>query len=279
MNTILLALLLVQDKTYDLKLNPSRQTGQRFQQDADQHMKMMMTANGQPVPGKEEKKLFSGMEEVVSANAEGAYELLWTFQKAQRLEGGEMKPFGFEGKTVRVKRAGKDAEKVFAYADGSPVADADLKGLKDSFDGSGKGDMSKALAPPKPVKVGESWTPDVMAVAATFEKGMAEAVDPAKSKGLFTLKSVQVRDGVEFGQIEGTMEFHLGAMGPLKLKTPIVMKITAELDARLDGVAPAGVMKVKGEMKGLSEAQIQDQTIAIDLDMVMTGTKSKSLLK
>lgn len=269
---------LAQEKTYDLKLNAPRKAGQKFQMQVTQHMKMQMNANGQPAGGKEEKKLMEGAEEVVSADPEGAYELRWTFSKAQQLAGAEMVPYGFDGKTVKVKKAGKDADKEYSYADGSPVAEADLKGLKD-FDGDGKGDVSKILAPGKPVKVGESWEPDVKAAAGMFEKDMADAIDPAKSKARFTLKSVEQRGGAEFGRIEGILEFSLGSMGPLKLETPMLMKFDIEMDARLDGGAQEGVMKLKAQLKGESDVEAQGQKIRIAMDLNMVGAKTKTLAK
>jgi hypothetical protein len=189
-----------------------------------------------------------------------------------------MSPYVFHGRTVRVKKA-KQAEPTFAYEDGGPVSEEDLKGLKESFDGDGKDDASKTFAPPKPVKVGESWEPDPAAVAAGFEKDMAGAVDPAKSKVRFTLVSVETRGGAEFGKIEGTLSLALNAMGPMKLETPVLLKMAVELDVCVDGSAPAGVMKMKGELKGESDVDVQGQKVRLDLDLTMVGVKSKALLK
>jgi hypothetical protein len=267
-----------QDKTYDLKLDALPKPGQMFQVDASRHMKMGLQANGQPAGAQEDKKLFAGTEEVVSVGPDGAQELRWTFTKAQRLEEDAMKPYGFHGKTIRVKKARKAAA-TYAYDDGGPVSEEDLKGLQESFDGDGKGDASKAFAPPKPVKVGESWEPDPVAVASTFEEGMAGAVDPAKSKVRFTLVSVETRGGAEFGKIEGTLTLALNAMGPMKLETPMLLKMSVELDVCIDGSAPAGVMKMKGELKGASDVDAQGQKVRLDIDLTMVGVKSKALLK
>jgi hypothetical protein len=57
------------------------------------------------------------------------------------------------------------------------------------------------------------------------------------------------------------------------------MKFTVELDARIDGLAQSGVVKIKGEMKGASDTEAQGQKISLDLDLLMVGSKSKVLLK
>ena len=267
-----------QDKAYDLKLNTPRKTGQKCRLTESNQMKMSMNANGQPAAQNEEKTRFEAVEEVIKSDGQGNAELRWTFSKAEHLEEGETKPYGFQGKTVTVKQVkGKDSE--FAYADGGAIAEADLAGLKKAFDEDGDDKAAKALAPPKPVKVGDSWSPDVKEVAEMFDKDMAAGVDVAKSKAKFTLKAIEKRGGSEFGKIEGTIELAMGAMGPLKLETPIVMKLNAELDVCVDGSLPDGVMKLKAEMKGGSNADAGGTQVKLDLDLNVSGEMTKTTVK
>lgn len=269
------ALCAVQDPAYDLKLDTPRKPGQKHALKEFNTMKMVMKANGELAGENEEKKHFEASEEVVAAG-----EHRWAFAKAERLAEGMMKPYGFAGKTVVVKSApGK--ERSFAYADGSALADEDLEGIKDAFDedAGGEKDPAKLLAPGKPVKVGESWSPNVAEVAKMFDEEMASAVDPKKSSAKFTLKSVEKRGGADYGKIEGLIELALGSMGPMKLETPLVMKMAVDLDVCIDGSSSAGTMKVKAELKGASEAGVEGQKIKIDLDLTATAEMVKTPLK
>jgi hypothetical protein len=281
MHAALLALSLLaaaQEKTYDLKLNAPAKAGQKLHMNMSQTLQMRVEANGQPAGANEEKKLFEGTEEVLASDADGNGERRWSFTKAERLEKGEMTPYGFMGKTVLVKKA-KGEELAFTYADGSPVADEDLKGLKEACDAKSKGDAAKAFAPGKPVKVGESWEPDINAVAEMFGKDMAGGIDPAKSKVRFTLTSVETREGAVYGRIEGTLDFSLSSMGPLKLETALPVKLAVDLDVCIDGSSQSGLMKIKGEVKGESDVDAQGQKVRIGLNLTMAGQKSKRLLK
>jgi hypothetical protein len=112
-----------------------------------------------------------------------------------------------------------------------------------------------------------------------FDEEMSGAVDLEKSKTLFTLKSVETRDGAEFGKIEGMMELSLGQMGPMKLETPILFKVSLTADACIDGKLPDGVLVMKAEMKGKSAAAGPSGKIELDLDMTATGKKTAKTAK
>lgn len=273
--TLAVCLLLSQEKAYDLKLDAPRKAGQRTRLAGTEHMTMSMKADGQLAAAKEDKKLFEALEEVVASDGRGGEELRWTFSKAERLVEGEMKPYGFQGKTVKVKLA-KGKEREFAYADGGKISEEDLEALKKAFGEDDREEASKAFAPSKPVKVGESWMPDVAAVARAMDEELAAAVDAARSKASFTLKAVERRDGADFGKIDGILELALGSMGPLKLETPVVMKMSLEMDVCVDGNSPLGTMKVKGEMKGGSAAEVEGQKFRVDLDILALGLMSKT---
>lgn len=266
-----------QDKAYDLKLDTPRKAGQTLRILEVQHTKMSMLVNGQPAAASEEKFHVEGQEEVVSADDRGGRELRWTFTKAESLAEGKMAPLGFQGKTVLVKKA-KDQETRYSYADGSALGEDDLQALK-KIDKGEDDEASKALAPPKPVKVGESWSPDIRALAGTLDKDMAQAVDIAKSSAKFTLKAVEKRGGAEFGRIEGAVELALGALGPLKLETPLSMKLTFELDVCVDGALPDGEAKMKAVMKGASAAEADGNKVTLQVDLTSVGHMTKALKK
>jgi hypothetical protein len=268
----------VQDQAYDLKLDSPRKAGQKLQILEVQHTKMSMLVNGQPAAASEEKIHVEALEEVVSADGPGVFELRWTFSKAETTSEGKAVPLGFQGKTVRATKA-KDEETRYAYAEGGALADGDLAALKKVFDDKGDDSASKALAPGKPVKVGESWSPEIRALAEMLDKDMAGAVDVAKSSARFTLKAVEKRGGADFGKIEGHVELALGALGPLKLETPLVMKMSLELDVRVDGSRPDGVAKFKAVMKGASAAEADGNKVNLDVDLTSVGHATKTTAK
>ena len=271
-----------QDKTYDLKLDPKPVKGHKSEQLEKTSMKMVMKVNGTPAGGMTDDKVFAAAEEILAVDADDRTKRRWTFSKATRLVEGKAVPYGFQGKTVTMTDA-KGKAREFAVEGGGAISEEDLAGLKEAFDDAkveGKPSGSELFAPPKPVKAGESWTSDVKkAVQTMFDEEMAAAIDPAKSKLGFTLKSVETRAGVEFGKIEGTMELAFTSFGPLKLDQPILMKFTVDLDACIDKKLPDGVMKMKGEMKGKSPATTDAGKIEIEMDMTMDMEKTVKTTK
>lgn len=279
---ILLALVLslatAQDKTYDLKLDWKPVAGHKSDLAESSSMKMVMKITGQPeAMNMTEETTYAASEEVVSADADGGSVRSWKFAKAMQSKEGPMAPLSFQGKTISVKHV-KGKPREFSVAGGELSAE-DLAALKKAFmvgdNGPGEASASEILAPKKPVKVGESWSPDIKTlVKGMFDADMAEAVDPAKSKVAFTLKSVETRGGVEFGKIEGVLELALGMMGPMKLETPLLLKMTMDADHCIDGKLPDGEMSLKAELKGKSSAAGPNGKIDIDLDMTVKGQTS-----
>jgi len=275
---LMLALLATsaQDKTYDLKLEAKPVKGHKAELTEASLMKMTMKMTGLPEPmAMGEETNFAAAQEVLAADADGNCELKWVFSKATQNKEGQNVALGFQGKTVLVKQV-KGKSREFSYEGGGKIAEEDLPALKKAFMGGeekpGQPSGAEMFAPKKPVKVGESWTLDLkVVVKGMFDAEMAEAVQFDKATSKFTLKSVESRNGSDFGKIDGTIELPLGAMGPMKLDTPVVLKMTLEADACIDGKLPDHVLKIKAEMKGKSAAAGPNGKIDIDLDMTMNG--------
>lgn len=281
---LICALLAVaaQDKTYDLKLESKPVKGHKSEQHEKTSMKMVMKVNGQPAGVQADEKVFAAAEEILDVDADGQAKRRWTFTKATHLHDDKPEPYGFQGKAVIVSDS-KGKPRTFTYADGGAVAEHDLEGLKEAFDDpktEGKASGADLFAPPKPVKAGESWSGDVKKVVAMmFDAEMAEAVDLAKSKLSFTLKSVETRGGVEYGKVTGGMDLTFSAFGPLKLEQPMAMKFSVEMDVCVDGKLPDGVIKMKGGMKGKSPASVEANKVEIEIDMSMEMDKSVKTTK
>ena len=280
---IVLSLAPAQDKTYDLKLDWKPVAGHKTELAETSNMKMVMKITGQPEPmNMAEDTSLAATEEVVSADAQGGSERTWKFSKAMQSKEGPLAPLSFQGKTVVLKHAkGKGRE--FSIDKAEPSAE-DLATLRKAFmagdEKPGEATGAEIFAPKKPVKVGESWSPDLKSIVKSmFDAEMAEAIDPAKSKAMFTLKSVESRGGVEFGKIEGVLELALGMMGPMKLETPLMLKMTMDADHCIDGKLPDGAMTLKAELKGKSSAAGPAGKIDIDLDMTMKGQTSTKTVK
>ena len=260
-----------QEKTYDLKFDAKPVKGHKSEQFLKTATRLAMKVNGQPAGGMTEDKVFAAIQEILAVDADDRTKRRWVFSKASRQVEGKALSFGFEGRTVIMTDA-KGKAREFTLEGGGSFSEQDLKGLKEAFDEAkeeGKPSITDLLAPPKSVKVGESWTVDVKKGGAVVDKKMMEAIDPAKSRIIYTLKSVETRSGVEFGKIAGTMELVLTAFGPLKLDLPLTVNIVVEVESCIDGKLPDGVSRVKAELKGKSPATTDSGKIEIEVDLTM----------
>lgn len=280
---LVLGLAAPQDKTYDLSLNWKPVAGHKSELAETSSMKMVMKITGQPEPvNMAEETAMAATQEVVTADDKGGSERLWKFSKAMQSKEGPMAPLSFQGKTVALKHT-KGQPREFSLDKGELSAE-DVATLRKAFmiddEKPGEPSGSEVFAPKKPVKVGESWSPDIKAIVkGMFDAEMAEAVDLTKSKVTFTLKSVEARSGIEFAKIEGSLELGLGMMGPMKLDTPLQLKMTFEADHCIDGKVPDGAMSLKADLKGKSSAAGPAGKIDIDLDMSMKGQTSTKTVK
>ena len=276
MLTLLLCLatpLLAQEKTYDLRAETPLKAGQKVHSIESTSMNLSMSVNGKEASTLEEQKIFDWAEVVLTADGKGNATMRRDFTKARRSEGGELEPFGFEGKSVRVTRT-EGKPDTYSYVDGSPMNADDVKGLKSITSRKGDGvEDDNALYPPKPIRVGESWKPEIKAVADMFGE-MSEGVDLSKSTARFTLKSVEKRGSSEFGQVNGVISLYLHQVGPIELQTPIVMAMTIDMDVCIDGSIPDGVLKMKLEMQGASSADINGKQVRLGVQM--TGDNQMS---
>ena len=278
--TLLLCLALpaaAQEKTYDLKLEAPLRAGQKTKLMETSVMSMTLHTNGQLAASSEERKQFEAIESVLQSDGKGNAELRQAFLKAQRLEDGKMTSYGFHGRTLLVKRVKGQADR-FTYADGSSLAKVDLDALKGAlFSNSGDEKGEAALQPPKPVKVGESWSPDIHAVAKLFSDDEMDVV-VAGSKARFLLRSVEMRGGLEFGKIDGSIELAVKSMGPLALDTAIPITITINMDVCVDGTSEDGTLKMTMRMKGSSTTRVETTKLKIDIDMAAEGNMSRTTM-
>jgi hypothetical protein len=282
-------LLSAQDsnKTYELKLKCPPVVGHKtdMTHTESQKMSMVIKAGDQVVQAvnQAEDRSFAALEEILKVEGDKPTLLRWKFSKAVKMAEGKETVFGFQGKTVLVKKSeGQDTE--YSYEGGARLEGEDLDAVRKAFMGNEEKKGSSAeemFAPKKPVKVGESWNPPLEAITkGMFDGDMAQAVDLKSSKTMFTLKSVSDRSGVLFGKIEALMDLALTQMGPLKLDTPIKMKMTGDFDVCIDGKIPDGELKLVMVMKGSTTSEGPNGVMfSIDTDMNVKTVGQKRTAK
>jgi hypothetical protein len=276
--------LLAQDqpKKYDLKLDWKPVEGYQTEVSSDdaETSSVSISAEGQTLTEelRNEATTLLYTEVAIRVKEDKATESRLSFSKATRRRDDRETTLGFEGKTVVVK-VDAEGRHTFTYEDGEAIAPEDLEVLSKLPDYSDKkpGEPSgeEIFAPKTPVALGESWTPDIELMAQAFGGG-AVAIDPGQSSATATLKSVTTRDGVDFGQIELSMDLYLTKFGPMQLDKPVLMKMSAHIDACIDGQQPDGAMTMTGESEGETEASVEGTPRKLHLSLDM---KTKDLVR
>ena len=251
-----------QPKRYDLKLAwktaVEGHKSELSQDDSKAFTLKLLNSDGKPFT-QENKELrsFAAVEVIRKVKDGKAVVSLWSFTKATQHREDQEMPFAFQGRTVVVTRVA-EGNRLFAYDDGQPVASDDaaiLAGLWDSESKPGEMSGEEIFAPKKPVAVGEQWMPDVTTISEGLKLG--DGIDLKRSSAKATLKSAEVRDGVEFGTVELYVELWLTKFGPMQLDNAVPMKVEAEIDACIDGALPDGIMTTSMKAKGDSPASME----------------------
>jgi len=267
-------------KKYDLKFTEKLSPGQRLACSETGSMNMTATffTDGKPVK-KENSTGFSCeyLMEVLKCRGHRAAEAKWTLSKATRRDKGTESPCGFAGKTLLVTWD-EDGKKTIRYEQGAELTAEDLETAKE-LHASGiktpRGQPSgyEVFGPKEPVAVGDSWTPDIKALAAVTGKANFQ-FDMKSSTATAKLKSVDQRGGSEFGNVVVDLELYLTNLNGLKLDEPLMMKLGFELDACIDGRVTQGAMKMKIVMKGSSSATIPGSGEKAEFEFDTTGDRS-----
>jgi len=238
-----------QPKKYDLKLDWNAVEGHKTELSQDGLQAMMMkvlNGDGKILKQQEhnESRSFAAVE-VISKVDDGKPTMSrWTFSKATEHREDQDVPFAFQGRTVVVTKD-PASKRHFAFDDGKPVSTEDasvLAALWNSETEPGKLSGEEIFAPKSPVAVGEQWIPDIAMIAQGLEMG--DGIDLKRSTVKVVLKSVEMRDGVEFGHIKIFMELWLTKFGPVQFDDPVSMKFEGDIDACIDGTQPDGTMNL-----------------------------------
>lgn len=264
-----------QPKKYDLKLTwKNAVVGHKSELSQDDSKAMMMkvlNSDGKILMQQEDNGSHSfAAVEVISKIEDGKPAVSrWTFSRATQHREDQDVPFAFQGRTVVVTKD-PASKNHFAFDDGKPVSTEDATVLAGLWDGETKpGELSgeEIFAPKSPVAVGEQWMPDIAVIAQGLKLG--DGIDLKRSTVKATLKSTEMRDGVEFGHIKLFMELWLTKFGPMQLDNPVLMKAEGDIDACIDGAQPDGTMNLTMDAKGYSTASVDSppREVQISLDL------------
>jgi len=272
-------------RTYDIKIEQKPVVGQKTDSVKTTSMKtkMKMVQDGQVLKeeGKEENGSYEFTCEVTAVDGDEMTGATWTFRKATHLEGGQPVAWGFEGKTVTGK-LGEDGAWEFACEDESELSEEEVAGIKDATGkkkkkGKDEPDMDDVFKPKNPVKVGESWSPDLEALAKSFG-GDNLKVDVEDSKATCTLKSVETRDGATCGTILVDIDLSIGSIPPMTFNEPFHFAIAFKLDVCIDGSRPDGKMSATLKLDGTRKATMKQgkQTMNCDMSLGLDGVMEET---
>lgn len=273
------------DKAWDLSLESKHAVGEKFDSVKTSTMRTTMKMSQDGKVMKEDAKTEAGSYEFTcETTAVDGGEMTgakWTFRKAARPVDGKEEAWGFEGKTV-VGKVGDGGAWEYACEDGSALSPEELKAVKDATGkkkekSADEPEMDECLRPGKPVKVGESWKPDLAVIAKSFG-GDKMKVDAEDSKAVCTLKSVETRDGVPYGRIAVDLDLSVVAIPPIQFNEPFHFVISIEMDVCIDGSRPDGRMAVTMKLEGTRKAKMKQgkQDLAFDMELGMDGAMSET---
>lgn len=278
-----------EEKTYDLKaLQPKAQVGQKAEYARKDTKKstLKVKVGGKTVKNdaEESETTFKYVAEVLEVEDRKPSKQRITFSKAMKDLGGENGPaWSFVGKALLVSR---DKDGIFhcEREDGEEMSEEDIAGVLEGLDEKKEKKKDKLsgedlFLPDKPVKVGESWKPDMEAMAKDFAGGDDDEFDMDESHCEFTLDSVETVDGVDFARVKGHMHFVTSKMKGMELDPPLPMDFDIDATTALGADSPDGGAEMSMVMKGNTKTKSKDGTVItliMNIEAKMKG-ESKSV--
>ena len=182
--------------TFTLKFR-DEQAGDKTEHATTETSTTEIGTDGKSEKQKQDKKL-EYTEHIIDmpAGAAKATKLTRAYKVAQGFDkkAGAMKTFPYEGKAVSIEKKGAFYE---FTADGKRMDSKDATDLSREFSSQSKSSDDELL-PKKPVKVGESWTVDLVALKR-LSGNTSLPIDMPKSKLTAKLTRAYTRDGKQWG--------------------------------------------------------------------------------
>jgi len=206
------------------------------------------------------------------AGAKKPTKLKRTYETAELKTTMDQGNLDLAGKSVLIEKKGDKYE--FSVGDkplGGKAADVLGKEFNKKTDTD-----EEAFLPKKPVKVGDSWKPDLPALAKELgSEGMT--VDVEKSKATATLKKVYKKGDATYGVIDVDLELVVTKVGgggmEISLNDGSKLTLKIELDGCIDGTQSTGTSKMS--MKGNLAGDVMGVALTIALTAENTGSSEE----
>jgi hypothetical protein len=261
----------------------------QFTQTEIQTGKSTFTVMGMAQPKDIDKSVsMTYKEEIIEKEAgKKATKLKQTFQKAEMTVNGKKINPSFIGKEVLLDRTGANCR---FTVNGVELTGDDLVFMKKQFkDTTNKDDGpgDELWLPTVPVAVGDTWKPDMAAIAKDASESEGVTIDAAKSTAVGKFLKAYKKDGKQFGVFEIEMKatvIKVGA-GPMAIDLDPTSwaKMTMRWDCCIDGTLNTATKemiaekKMVGTQKGPNGAEIKFDINAknktTDIKEDLTGKK------
>ncbi len=168
---------------------------------------------------------------------------------------------------------------------GKELTGDDASFLSEEFQGKNSKKEDDAIEdlvlPKNAVAVGESWTPDIAAVAKDFTKAANMDIDAAKSTSSGKLLKAYKKDSKQFGVFEIELNLALTKIAagptPIELNPGSMAKVTFKFDGCIDGSVKTGTMEMNLDMQMVGALKTPEG-IEVKIDAKMKKSASKALV-
>jgi hypothetical protein len=179
--------------------------------------------------------------------------LVMKFEKFKCKRNGEAVEYGLDGKTVVAEL--KDEEYALSIKGGGKILDGALEMMKEELREwylEKEEDWLRVL-PTKAVRVGETWSCNVKAIAEDSEKLDGFKIDVAKAKGTGKLLKASQKNGRTFGEFEIALDLPVREFTDfdgvqVKVQAGSKHKMTYSYAGCIDGSLDEGVETITMEM-------------------------------
>jgi hypothetical protein len=217
-----------------------------------------------PVEAKSNTSQFTAEDLVLSETGAENVSRRRKILKATYIEDGKPKPLSLPGKSLLLKV--ENGILLSQRDDGKALAADEADLLNRAPDSN---ELSPLLETADPVKVGQSWTPQVAELLQVIlGKQISESIDLKGAKARMTLKAVEPKAGTPFARVEGTIDLSMVRLGEAKLKKPIPVKVTIEASFAADAISPDRTWKFKLDGKGSSGVEGEEGIADIEVSLL-----------
>jgi len=213
---------------------------------------------------------FAFTEETLKVKGGAPAECRRQFTKATRTKSGSRSTLGVQGKSEWGKKD-PDGAWTWTLEGGLPLTNEDYAAMSEGL-GRGYGVfVNESLGSGRPVKVGDSWHPDVGALSRLYSDPDT-VIDVAASRATCRLASTAKRGEAMFGKVDLDIDFSVVQAESGVLNEPLHYVLRGSVSGCLDGSSPEVALKATLTMKGKRNAIRPGTTASLDLDVDLERT-------